>query len=244
MIHVGITILIPDGETRTALAAARSLASAGFIATSEPTSHANISSASSTGHNHQLSRRMCSNVSFINRILFALRHEHFDVLLPITDSSTAEILQHEDEVRKQTSFPAVTLETFNTVSDKRRLVGIAASLGICVPKTLLVSPLAEQNEHRTADLDDFPYPAVLKPAQAVNLVGSSGYKPLVRYPRNAGEVHDVLRGCADPRDTQIPFLFQELITGTGVGYFALCRDGRPLVELRISAFLRSRQREA
>jgi predicted ATP-grasp superfamily ATP-dependent carboligase len=108
------------------------------------------------------------------------------------------------------------LRAFN----KEETLGLAASLGVAVPKTTVLC--SEKQARETASMVRFP--AVLKPPSSVKtgpdgLVRATG-RP--RYARNAEELRAVYQQMSG-RSSRV--LAQEFVEGEGVGYFALMRHG-------------------
>lgn len=90
---------------------------------------------------------------------YVTRHK-INVLLPITDPALLAVLGARARFLG-TVVPFPPLETFRAASDKRALAAVAARVGIAVPRQWDVVHPADL---AAIDLEDLPYPVVLKPA--------------------------------------------------------------------------------
>jgi len=103
--------------------------------------------------------------------------------------------------------------------DKRQTLALADSLGIRVPKTVVItSPDLASSIAR-----ELPYPVVLKPSTSEELT-SSGSRS-TGAPLYATDPQSFLKAYARISEGCSAVLVQEFVEGVGVGYFALMRRG-------------------
>lgn len=125
------------------------------------------------------------------------------LLLPVTDSALS-LCQHFPE-----KLPYGAVEKLSLIQDKSKLLSLAE--GIRVPIT---APYSESQNWNT-------FPCVVKERSAQGWSGQERPKQGVKYCASATELENLsLEG---------EYIIQELIPGSGVGVFALCDRGEPLV---------------
>jgi predicted ATP-grasp superfamily ATP-dependent carboligase len=215
-------ILVLDGNQNQAVAAVRSLARAGhhvLVGESSSWSKAGWSRSCSGAFHYPAPQEHSSEfVEYIAKIAWT---EPGTLVLPMTEATTLPLSASRDAVfaaGARMVLPAHSdlLRAF----DKSQTTRLACSLGIAVPKTILVSNAQEAREAQAA----LSFPVVLKPRSSEELapagVVRTGGKP--RYARNPAEFEaayeQVSRNCSG-------VLVQEFVQGTGAGYFALLHHG-------------------
>jgi len=220
-------VLVLDGHTNQAVACVRSLARAGHRVT--------VGSSSSwckAGWS-----RFCRGTltypsperdaeAFVGRIAAKLRRDPGSLILPMTERTALLLSASRDLLfaaggRMELPPHATLLHAF----DKFLVTGLAKSLGIAVPRTMLIANEAEAAAHARS----VPYPSVLKPrtSEAVSpdgLIHSTG-RPM--YAQNEREFLAAYREIGK-RSSMV--LAQEFIEGAGAGYFALMRRGELCAE--------------
>jgi len=104
--------------------------------------------------------------------------------------------------------------------DKDETTRLAASLGVAVPKTVLISSLAQARD--TAQ--SLRYPVVLKPraSEEISTAGKVRTAGRPRYAANSVQFENAYRDIAG-RSSAV--LVQEFVQGEGTGYFALMNHG-------------------
>jgi predicted ATP-grasp superfamily ATP-dependent carboligase len=156
----------------------------------------------------------------LRRILEVHRPE---VLMPMTERTILALGSARRDFESRTRLaPLPSEESLRVAFDKQATVGLAASLGIGVPKTVVLqnpSDFAAVREHLT-------YPAVIKPRCSEYLGAdgrlSAGGAPV--YCFGPGELEAAY--LAVHRRVPSP-LIQEFIPGEGYGISALYDHGRP-----------------
>jgi predicted ATP-grasp superfamily ATP-dependent carboligase len=212
------SILILDGETRSALAATRALGKDGHnvtVASSQPS----LASKS----------KFCKNAltypnpskepeAFRRWVIEELKKNTYDVLLPVTDLSLSTLYDVESEVRAHTVFPFSDKSVFEEVRNKFCLIKKAEQYSIRSPKTLLV------RHGDSLDTISLPStPSVLKPVETLVSTERGMEKVGALYVQTIGELRKHLEKYPEGE-----FLLQEHIEGTGVGVSVLFDDGRVL----------------
>jgi len=215
-------VLVLDGNQNQAVASVRSLAKAGHEVLVGETS-----SWSKAGWS-----RYCSEMfdypdpeqdvrGFVGRIREIAKQESGTLVLPMTEVTTLPLSAQRSLILSTGArlvFPAHedVLRAFN----KDEMVRLAASLGVAVPKTVVVS---NSDDARGAGAQ-LRFPVVIKPQSSVESdsrgqVRSTG-RPL--YAKDAAELQarylQLARICSS-------MLVQEFVDGDGVGYFGLMSHG-------------------
>jgi predicted ATP-grasp superfamily ATP-dependent carboligase len=216
-----MNVLILDGNQNQAVASVRSLARAGhtvFVGESSAWSKAGWSRFSAGSLRYADPKS--GTAAFLNSILEFLRRHPQTLVLPMTEATTLPLSIHREELR-QAGARLVLPEHADLLRafDKDETTRLAASLGIAVPRTILVKTADEAKGASEA----VQYPAVLKPtASEQSSEGRirTGGRP--RYARNKAEFQDAYRDIAS-RSAEV--LVQEFVPGEGTGYFALMHHG-------------------
>jgi predicted ATP-grasp superfamily ATP-dependent carboligase len=216
-----VRILVTDGESRTALAAVRSLGAGGHevhVASVEARSLAGASRFVTRAHRvGDVSGEPKAWVDAIRRIAADLS---VDSVLPVTDVSLGTLLTFDIERGLPIAGP--TREAWEGAVDKHALLQQAARLGIACPRSLLIPKLELLNDLPEA----FRFPAVLKPRRSCVLTDGHWSKGPIHIVRDAAELRAVTAGArAEAGD----YLLQEFVPGHGEGIFLLAREGRTLV---------------
>lgn len=224
-----LDVLVLDGHTRAALAVVRSLGRAGFNVGVQALSKDALSPSSRFASEILLSPDPGTSPSdYLSWIEVTLRMRKPRFLLPMTNISLELTLSIEKYIRRHTTFPFVDRETFFQVTNKYTLLKTARELGLTVPQSLSIP---EKDRRTVADLrtiEGFCYPAVLKPSFSDKQVGSHFIRARVTYPTCAQDVFTIIDGKTNSDYATLPFLLQEKVLGSGIGVFALCREGEPL----------------
>lgn len=215
------TVLVTDGEQRSALAVVRSLGRSGYrvlVCGREPTSLA--------GSSRYAAGTVCvpdageSPTGFVAGVRGAIAEHGVDLLVPISEPALMALLGERETLGARVPFP--DLATFSAICDKSRVLREAQSVGIRVPQQ---QEIASAEHGRTLEP---AFPLVLKPYRSVytSADGSRG-KVGVSWVRTAAELEAALRTY--PREAY-PLLAQEAIEGAGVGVFVLLQEGRVLAQ--------------
>lgn len=216
-----LRVLVTDAETRSALAATRSLGRRGHVVfTAAHTLPALASASRFAAGADTYPDPFAASDAFVDAVVALARRHAIDVVLPMTEITTLLVTQFRDSFPASVRVPFGDAGTVARAADKSEVLAIARKVGVPIPETLVIrSPADLQNAQELA------YPRVLKPARS-----------RVRTPR--GWLSTGVTYVADPNDLRrklqfydtavFPVLLQERIEGPGVGVFALCDRGRTL----------------
>lgn len=214
-------VLILDGNQRSALAATRSLGARGVTVITGATTPSSLAGTSRHATLQAVYPSPYTEPDAFVSVLQKLIEQHaIDVLLPMTDVTTALVLRHRAAFAG-VRLPCPDLEAYEQVSDKSRLAALAGDLGIKTPATVVLdSPRSLDNVR-----DDLAFPAVLKPARSRNWVGGRCISPPVQYVDSFDDLRAALVRAS--KTGSFPWLVQEYVAGQGQGVFCLFDHGRP-----------------
>lgn len=207
------TVVVTDGEQRSALAIVRSLGAEGYrvvVASAHP---APLAGASTFCVRQVRAPDPSSDEhAYAQFIVELCRESSASWLIPVTELSLRVLLPIRDRVEAQVPFPDAA--TFSAISDKERLLAVAAELGIDVPKQVTVTSSKDLPASR-----EIAFPLVIKPSRSVHL----GHKFGVQYALDAAEL---LATASQMPAAAYPLLLQERIAGPGTGIFLLRCGGK------------------
>ena len=225
------SVVITDGEQRSALALTRSLGRTGhrvIVAASEGSS---LAGASRYAADHIVVPNALENpTAFGDAIVGAVRHFSADILLPVTEASLLAMLPRRESVRP-CIVPFASTEGFIEICDKSLVLEAASRHGIATPRQHVLRSQAE-----LARLNgDLRFPVVVKPARSVADAGVTRVKSGATHASDQAGLETIVGGIANEA---YPLLVQERVIGDGIGVFVLLWNG----ELR-AAFAHRRIRE-
>ena len=171
---------------------------------------------------------------FCSDVARLIEEQRIELLLPMTDLS-ASILLALREMDPDLVIPFPARDAYEAISDKQRLAETAASVGVPVPRYIVLDSRSDDADRATAFADQAGWPIVLKPARSVVRRDDAAFKLWVAIVNSRAAVEQTL--AAYP-DAAYPILVQEHIDGPGLGAFMLSHDGRT-----IAAFGHRRLRE-
>jgi predicted ATP-grasp superfamily ATP-dependent carboligase len=216
-------VLILDGNTRSALAATRSLGRRGLHVvvggelkwTLAGTSHycKETITYPSPGEDPE---------TFISAIRSECLQRGISVIFPMTELSTSTVLKHRDRFDRF-KLPFVEFAAFDTLSDKWKLLKLAKQLNVSIPETHFVSDVSALEDIAPR----LKFPAVLKPYRSMIFSNGRWIASCVQYANSALELRNIVE--RHEYFSQHPFLIQEYISGQGQGIFAIYDHGTPLV---------------
>ncbi len=158
---------------------------------------------------------------FVAALVRLVRDQHIDILLPMTELTTALVLDEQARF-DNTVIPFPEPAALDALTDKCSLMRMADRLGVPVPRTWH----ADSPASLPCPLDELPYPLVIKPGRSWLRVGSHWKRAAVRIAGSPAEAAAILD--AEQALRAHPFLFQEYIAGHGQGVFALYDKGEAL----------------
>jgi predicted ATP-grasp superfamily ATP-dependent carboligase len=214
-------VIVLDGNENQAVAAARSLAAAGHrVVVGASTSWSKAGWSRASAETFRYTSPQQDPEAFIDDLLKCVRRLHQPLLLPMTERTTLPISAMRDRLHvagARTVLPdhEVVLRAF----DKRQTLALAESLGIRVPKTVVITSVAVAD----SIADELPYPVVLKPSNSEELTASGSRS--TGPPLYATDPRTFRAAYARISEACKAVLVQEFVEGVGVGYFALMRSG-------------------
>jgi predicted ATP-grasp superfamily ATP-dependent carboligase len=216
-------ILVLDGNQNQAVAGVRSLAKAGHhVLVGEASSWSKAGWSRSCRGTFQYPAPQKDAAAFVDRIVEIAQAETGTLILPMTEATTLPLSASRDRLssggtRLVLPSHAEVLRAF----DKQETVRLAASLGIAVPKTIVVSSPEQANEA----CNSVVFPVVLKPRSSEEF-RSSGVVTTAGRPRYASNTREFNEAYEQMRKTCSVILVQEFVDGEGTGYFALMHHGK------------------
>jgi protein-tyrosine-phosphatase/predicted ATP-grasp superfamily ATP-dependent carboligase len=215
------SVLVLGSDTRAFLAVIRSLGRRGLsvhVAWCPPDSVALRSRY--VRRVHELPFPEAGPQAWIPALSDLLHRENFDLVLPCHDQVQIPLQLHRAAFEPWAPLVLLDDPVFRIVSDKVATSELARSLGIPVPRSLLVRSV----EQIPAALDAFDYPLVVKPWASFTQEDLSN-RNWVTKARSARSLRERLEALL-PRG---PVLLQENFVGIGVGVELLAHRGEPLV---------------
>jgi predicted ATP-grasp superfamily ATP-dependent carboligase len=216
-------ILVLDGNQNQAVASVRSLGKAGHeVLVGESGAWSKAGWSRSCRGTFRYPDPQKDVPGFVETIADAARQKSGTLVLPMTEATTLPLSAHRDRLEAAGAkfvFPshADVLRAF----DKEETVRLAATLGILIPKTIVVSNLDQAREAGKA----VKFPVVLKPRSSVEAQSDGAVRITgrPRYAKNQEELQtlhqQMSRNCSQ-------VLVQEFVDGEGTGYFALMHHGK------------------
>jgi predicted ATP-grasp superfamily ATP-dependent carboligase len=228
---VSVSVLVTDGEQRSALAITRSLGRAGHRVIICASRDSSLAGASRYAAERVVAPSALDDpTAFVDAVADSTRRFSADVLLPISEASLRAILPCRDSVHPCV-IPFASAETFAAVSDKSRVLAAAVRLGIGVPRQSVL----QSSSDLAAATSSLLFPVVVKPARSVADAGATRLKFGAAHARDHAALHEIIGHI--PSEAY-PILVQERVVGAGIGVFLLVWDG----EVR-AAFAHRRIRE-
>lgn len=168
---------------------------------------------------HKASKiHLASYYSYFDRIISGeplvttLARDEYDQVIPVAGKSTLIVAENCPD-----KAVVSTLEQLRFSYDKRLTMSLAQTLGMPVPRTQAITTLDDLK------MDDVSFPCVVKADHEV--VSAKG----VRYCSTSSELISVVEQMlARLKADNAGVLIQEMIRGTGHGFFALMQEGKPL----------------
>ncbi|MEK7762036.1 MAG: ATP-grasp domain-containing protein [Nitrospirota bacterium] len=214
-------VLVTDGQERSALAITRGLGQAGIpVIVGAETARSLAGASRYCVARWQYPSPLEQPSQFISSLVEAAKRFDITAIIPPTDSSMQAVAAQREQFRPSVTAMTPSLESYDMVSDKYRLMKLALELGIPVPKTVFVP-----DGNINAVLDQVrAYPVVVKPGRSLLRVDERWINTSVHFVSNVEELTDLYRRTPYLRN---PSLIQQRIEGEGQGVFGLFDHGRP-----------------
>ena len=218
-------VLVLDADQRSALAIIRSLGRRGLNVTA---GHHRSSGSSALGAASKYATGTVrypdpsiSARSFVGEIMALADRLAIDTVIPATDSTTMLLVSQSDS-SKFVRLAAPMASSYETLTDKGRLIELAGQLGIPAP----VTRIADTATGIEAAAHDIGFPVVLKPARSRYLKGDRIRSTGVQIVTDPTALTHALRTQEWVSD--IPCLVQRFVPGHGAGIFALHGPSGPI----------------
>jgi protein-tyrosine-phosphatase/predicted ATP-grasp superfamily ATP-dependent carboligase len=213
--------LVLGSDTRSFLTVVRSLGRAGLtvhVAWCDPEGIAARSRYVS--RIHDLPEYAVDAPDWKAALLDLLQRQPFDLVIPCDDPSILPLQANRTEFEALAPIYLLSQEAFQITIDKGRTQALAASCGVPVPRSDVVST----EEAALMFGRRFGFPVVVKPASSFTL-DDVATKRAVRTTTSGSELTEAI---ADLRPGENALL-QEFIGGVGAGVEILAREGKILV---------------
>lgn len=214
------SVLVLDGQQRSALAATRSLGKRGLDVYVADVQVPTLAGSS----RYARAQLQCPDLShnpdeFVDWIARTTLERRIDVVLPATDSSTM-ILAAARKRMPHLRIACGPTDAYEAVSNKANLMELARRNGVQIPATCTVSNLDEFR----SQVKDARFPLVLKPARSKALVDGKIVSAEVYVASSADDAlnHIQTQNWFGP----VPCLLQEFVEGHGAGVFAFYSNGQ------------------
>ena len=221
--------LVLDLDTRAGLCIARGLGSEGYrLAVAARDGAAPGLRTRHAEARFTLPRPDEDFAAYVDAVVGAAEESRAEVVLASIDSSLAVLHRHRDALGR-VAIPAVgSFAAVELACDKRRTLELAASLGVPVPRAVLL----EADDGLEAALDEVGLPAVLKPTTSWRPLGtgSERVEPLL-----VATLEEARAGVARLLRPHAPLLVQELATGARETCKLFRQEGRVTARLTMRA---------
>ena len=215
-------VLVLDADQRSALAVTRSLGKQHiqvFTAEEKTAALAGYSKFSLQYFTYPSPRLKPEQfIEFLGKLV---KKQGIDILLPMTELTTMLLLMNQNFF-PDTRIPFPDLNTVESLADKCLLMKTAKSLNVPIPKTWHASSC----DNLPCNLEDLPYPIVLKPGKSWLFHEGQWSRAAVQFADNPVDAKNILD--SDWAFKAHPFMIQENVAGHGAGVFAIYDNGKPL----------------
>ena len=215
-------VLVLDGNQNQAVAAVRSLAAAGHtVLAGDSTSWNKAGWSRSARASFQYPSPQRQAEAFVNRIAELAATEPGTLVLPMTEATTLALSLHRERIFQAGGRMVMpSHEQVLRAFDKQQTTELAKSLGIAVPRTILIG----NRDEAASAARSLEYPVVLKPRASEEL-GQQGNVRTGGRPRYASTPSEFESAYADVSQRSSAVLVQQYVEGEGTGYFALMHNG-------------------
>ncbi|MBW2180408.1 MAG: ATP-grasp domain-containing protein [Deltaproteobacteria bacterium] len=221
-------VIITDGHWRKSLAAVRALGKKGIkTAVGESTRVATSMFSKYCRRAFVYPSPVHRPLEFIDFMENVLRRGNCQMFLPMEDETLVLISENHSIFSRWTYLPFVSADKLAFARSKDRVLQLAETKGIPIPKTWYIESLAQLDEL----IDGLPYPVVIKPKTGSGALGVSYIQKKQDLKKRYLSIH-----------RQYPYpLIQERIPAEGAGYgVSLLFDENSTVK---ASFVHKRLRE-
>lgn len=211
-------VLVLDACQRAALSCVRSLGRAGYeVITGDEVAETLAGMSKYSSQSIVYPSPYTDPDAFIKWAQDSFSDLKLDVVLPVTEVTTDLVVRNCSDW-PEIKVPFANIEIIDRISNKVELFKLAQSLGVPVPKSVVLD-----NGSMVADTDSIGFPGVLKPARSRILVNNEWKGTVVKKVESKEELE---RLAIELPDYYFPALFQEFVPGKGCGTFALYRESQ------------------
>jgi len=215
------TILVSDGEQRSALAVVRSLHRAGHsVHVSGRTARTLASVSRASARTLITPDPLTAPDAFVDVVAAYVARERIDVVVPITEAALLALLPARTRLAPAL-VPFPSLETFRRVSDKLALADVARCADVAFPEQRV---LHAPTDAAALDLATLAFPVVVKPSRSVGEDGAGSVRAQFTV-RHAADAAALGAALATFPAAAYPLMIQRRIIGPGRGVFLLMWDG-------------------
>lgn len=217
------SVIITDGNERSALAVTRSLGRRGlsvYVGAETPGSLSGASRYCAQSFVYPSPWRQPE--AYVSCLIEAVRRWNVTVIFPMTDLAVELIGEQQHRLGGEVVLPVASLDQYHQLSDKYQLTAWAEKQGIPVPHTIFVPDgvVAKVIDRIAA------WPVVVKPGRSLLKVDGVWKKTTVLY---AHDPHELRRLYHEVWYLAWPSMIQQRISGEGQGVFGLFDRGKSLV---------------
>ncbi len=153
-----------------------------------------------------------------DRLIAILKKEKFDLLIPCEDTSGYYLNLYKNEFLPYAQIYLLNDDAYRVTRDKEKTYELAQSLGISVPRQMIVRKTDPDLLKKVSD--NFDFPIVIKPPVSFNKNRS---RNVVHKAYSLEETEELLQTMPEN------FILQENFIGVGVGVELLMNNGQTLV---------------
>jgi predicted ATP-grasp superfamily ATP-dependent carboligase len=217
-----LRILICDADSRPALAATRSLGSAGHTIFTVGDRQPSLSGKSKYSSGHVTCPSPVSQPDrFVAAVASVAASKNIEVLLPMTEITTLLLADARTSLPASCAFPFADTTSIKAASDKAAVMAMARDLDVPIPATVICADSSEV----AAATRQLQYPVVIKPARSRVRTTEGWISNRVQY---AIDRSDLMARVDRLPVAAFPILLQERICGSGIGFFACYDRGAPI----------------
>jgi predicted ATP-grasp superfamily ATP-dependent carboligase len=156
--------------------------------------------------------------AFVDSVLEFVRAQAIDLVIPITDWTLGPLSAQRERFAGICRVAMPSQAAVEFASDKYRTIKLAESIGISVPRTLLVASLDD-----LAQCKGGPFPLVVKDRFSVRWTGGKAVFGSVAYAYSAEELESKV---VERLGTAGDVLVQEFTSGIGIGFSCFVVQGK------------------
>jgi len=215
-----LKILVTDGETRPALAITRSLGSKGHRVIVGAKFQPSLAQSSRYCHERfTYPDPVSDSAGFIEAVIRTAREQGIDVVLPVTEITTALVVERRGEIERYSRVPFPVASTFNAAANKVEVLALAEKLSIPIPTGVVLG----EPGARPRWPDGLRYPVVVKSHRSRIRVNGQWRSTFVTYAEDQAEL-DAILGAKNAGE--YPLLLQQRVIGPGAGVFLCYQRGK------------------